>query len=1138
MIWPNFLHRTGIKLEFIACSFLLFASTATAQNTGAILGIVTDPSGAIVAGAKVTIINTSTSVERTIQTNTAGHYVAEALPVGTYDISVEKTGFKPYNVKNVVVNVADRVSVDAKLVVGSASESVEVHSDATRVQTETGEISYLVAGDQITELGLNGRNFTSLVALNPGVATDTDLADEPKQGWEWKGIYVNGLFTQYNNWSIDGGFNVDPGSGGAILPVYPVPEAIGEFKMMSSNYSAEYGASGSMDTLVVLRSGTNKFHGSAYEFIRNDLFDARNWFDTVKPPLRVNDFGYTFGGPVAIPGISGKNHRAKTFFFWSENWRRRRQGVTVFANTIPDAFRAGDFTALGPNAISNPADPTTGNPEMDPVTRQPCVQNDIISQNCINTFGKSGIAYLNQLWPSPNYTPTSQHPFNYSALVGDPYNFRQELVRVDHDFSDHVKLMVHYIHDSVFEHYPNTLWWGGNLPTITSTANTPGDNLMVKLTTIINPTLVNEVSYNLSRTEGTVLPVGAFQKSGNLQVNELYSQNNALNRIPDLWLLAGGYGVGGSGFQGLAQFPWNHHVSTHSFADTLSKASGKHEFEMGVLYQYHHKNQDAGAQTNGVFYTWGQATGDPIADLLTNNGDFYFETAYDPRGFFRYHQFEAFFQDDWKVTPRLTVNLGLRYYYIPHLFASRIGNINCGDPNLDLIPGTPLTSAQCNNLSSFNPSLYNAANPLVAVVSAGQNGIPRGIVDSHPYRDWGPRIGFAYDLTGRGKTVLRGGFGMGYARVQGNDTFGILGNPPFNTSNNVYLPPFDNPGNVPAGSGDILGPNTPSMLALDPVYKTPTVYTYSLGVQQELVRNTVLSVAYVGSRAAQLERSIDINQPLPVPGFQFDPALSTGGDKQADRPYQGFSSISWNETTARSWYDSLQINLQRRSTRGLTLGAAYTYSKNLSTVPGGSLASPQDAYHPDLDKGLTPWDWRHNATINYVYELPFLKSSSAPVKAVLANWELSGIIGWHTGATFTPNLGGSNGNQMATRPAVVADPNSGPKTAEQWFNINAFVLPADGFFGNARVGSIRGPGYQNWNMALMKNFPYGERLKVQFRAEAFNVFNHANFRDLDTNLANITSGTYGQLSASSGAFGHVTSAHDPRILEFGLKVQF
>jgi len=1071
----------GVRGAFV---ILCFALSGWAQSTGAILGTVQDPSGAVIVGATVRIVNAGTGVARPVTTNESGNFVAEALPVGTYDVTVEQKGFKPFTRRGIVLNVADRLTVDVRLELGAATEAVTVTAEAAPVQRETGDVSYLVGGQQITELALNGRNFISLLALSPGVASD-QLADEQKEGWAGQYIYVNGLRADYNNWSIDGAFNVDPGSAGTIMNNYPSVDAIAEFKALTANYSAEYGTNGAMNNLIVLRSGTRNFHGTVYEFLRNDVLDARNTFATKKDPLKLNDFGYTIGGPFTIPGVYNTS-KDKTFFFWSEEWRYRRQGQTILLPTVPVPFRNGDFSSLLPGTVlTNPDDPATGQRMLDR-SGNPCIQSNIISSDCINPVAQ---AYFHQLWPLP--TPGRQDMYyNYQTQLTLPYNFRQELIRVDHNFSERVKLVAHYIHDSVFEHYPNTLWWGGNLPTITTAADTPGENAMIKLTAILNPTLVNEVNYSISGANQTVLLYGDYEKGPALQFKEIWPDNRA-NRAPDV-------GLTGYGFMGSAAYPWNDRVKTHTIADTLSKVVGNHSLKLGGQYQYALKNQDAFGNTNGVFYPWGQLTGDPVADLLLNNGNWYSENQSQPRGYYRYHQIEAFVQDDWKVNSRLSFNIGLRYFYIPHTFERN------------------------NSISSWFPDRFDPAkvpDAMNGVVIAGQGGMPRGFVTNYGGRNWAPRFGFAYDPVGSGKTVLRGGFGMGYVRIQGNDTYSFINNPPFNNSTNVWLPPFDDP-----GSGSILGPGTPSLTAIDPNYKMPTTYSYSFGIQRELSPNAMLSVAYVATRALHLEYTRDINQPLPVPAYDFDPLLNSGAvNTDALRPYQGFGAINWQENTARSWYDSLQVDLKKRFAHGLQFEAAYTWSKSID-IASGFGARPQNSYNLRAQKGLSDFDRPQLLTFNYIYNLPFFHNAQPLVKGVFGDWEISGITTLQSGGVATPGFG-IGGVGLASRPNIIGNVNSGPRTPEQWFNTAAFEKPADGFFGSAGRGTIRLPGLNQWNFSLMKKFTLHENVKLQLRFESFNLFNHPNYLGPNTGFG-------------SGGFGQITSAHGPRILQFGLKVLF
>ena len=633
---------------FFTLASVLFAISGWAQSTGAIVGTVTDPSGAVVAGATVRIANTGTGAVRTVTTNASGNYVAEALPVGTYDLVVEQTGFKSFTHKGITLNVADRLTVDDRLELGSATQAVTVTAEAVQVQRETGEVSYLVGGQQITELALNGRNFISLLSLTPGVSSE-QLVDEEAEGWVSQYIYVNGLRADYNNYSVDGAFNMDIGSQGTIMNNYPSVDAIAEFKALTSNYSAEYGTDAGLNNLLVLKSGTRDFHGDAYEFLRNDVLDARNTFASTKNPLKLNDFGYTLGGPFVIPGVYNTK-KEKTFFFWSQEWRRRRQGEPIIAPTIPTQYLSGDFSSAS-TRLTNPINPLT-NQAMLNRAGQPCIQSNVISPDCINSSSK---AYFQQVWapPTPGYENSY---YNYHGSYSEPYNFRQELIRVDQNFSERERLVMHYIHDQVFDNYPNTLWYGGNMPTITTAENLPAENAMIKLTSVLNPSLVNEVNFSITGAIQSVLLKGDYAKGSAVQIQKVWPVNR-LDRVPDVYLT-------GYGYMGTGPYPWNDNVRIYTLADTLSKVLGNHSIKLGGQYQYALKNQDAFGNTNGVFYPWGQLTGDPVADMLLNNGDSYFENEAQPRGYYRFHQVEAFAQDDWKVNSHLALNLGVRFFYI------------------------------------------------------------------------------------------------------------------------------------------------------------------------------------------------------------------------------------------------------------------------------------------------------------------------------------------------------------------------------------------------------------------------------------------------------------------------------------------
>jgi hypothetical protein len=1066
------------------------------QATGTIVGTIKDTAGAVIPGATVKLTHLGTGLARQVVTNDDGRYVAEALAIGTYEITAEMSGFKRFTHKAVKLDVADRLSIDIVMEVGAITEVVTVEAAPPVVQKETGALNYFISGPQITELAVNGRNFVQLAQLVPG-ASNLSRSDQIGVGITGsKNVAFNGLGQGYSGWLLDGAQNTDVGNQNS-LHTYPAMESIGEFRILSSNYSAEFGTAGSANVLAVTKSGTREFHGSAYEFFRNDVLDARNFFAPRRAPLRYNNFGYTVGGPFYIPGKYNKS-RDKDFFFWSQEWRRIRRGTTLQAQTPTEAMRRGDFSEL-----LNPSNPFTRSSVqiLDPTTNQPFPGN-IIPSDRINPNAR---LLMDQVIPLPTRTGQA---LNYAASPSVPTNFRQELIRGDHNFNERVTLMVRYVQDTFDDTPVTTLWAGSAFPTVNATIATPGKNFIAKLTHAISPKTLNEFNFNIAANKIDIVLNGPATRPSGLRIAEVFPENRA-NRIPNI-----GFSQGWGGIS-LGSWPWNNKNQVYTWSDTFGHIAGSHSLKIGGHYQWQIKDQDAFGPTHGNFSFNGSFTRNAIADFLLGLPNFYSELDVQRTGRYRYNQFEAFFQDDWKASPRLTLNLGVRWFGIPHIFekdnavttfvperwsASRAPTVN---PDGTIVPGS-------------GDILGNG------IVQAGQ-GIPRGLVKDY-WNTFAPRLGFAWDPWGTGKTVIRGGYGIGYYRVEGNDIYDFVNNPPFARTVNIFNPPLAN-----HGGGTAAPPRPISLFALDFQYKVPMAQTFSLGIQRELFKDTGLEIAYVGSRGTHLDHARNINQPLRAGGFDFDPRLNANAISQDSiRPFIGWSTIRQAENTGSSTYHSLQVNFDKRFSDGLKFQVAYTFSRGIGDVfdsNGRSVnALPQDSYNLRAERGLLGFDRPHNLVINYIYELPFFRDQPGLAGRILGGWQISGISTFASGPTASPGIStGRNG--LANRPNLVGNQIEGPKTVEQWFNRAAFAEPAPGFFGNAGRNIIREPGINKWDMSFFKNNRITETVSLQFRAEFFNIFNHASFNGINT--------TFG-----SGAFGRVTSARDPRIVQFGLKLGF
>lgn len=1130
-------HKYVRLLGLLSFGLLFLPVTGWSQEKATIVGTVTDPSGALMPGVKIVVTNTATGVARTVETNEAGSYGAPGLVPGTYEIRAEAAGFKTYSRPGIVLNVRDMVRVDIPMEVGEITQSVTVSEAIVKVQTESGEVSDLISGSQITQLSMNSRNFFALAALTPGVSSDLPDFNLPIPVGSNSTIRFNGNRNEHNVWMIDGGENYDRGCGGCVT-VMPSMDALAEFKVMTSNYGADFGIASGGTINMMLKSGTQRFHGTVYEFLRNDAVDAVNYFTNAVPRnpdgtraaktpiMRYNNFGWNLGGPFYIPGKynTAKN---KTFFFFNQEWRKIRQGVTRTANSFSDAMRNGDFSAYG-TTIMVPTAAQVGDPAMlarfaaAGLTPGQPFPGNIIPPSLIDP---SAAAFLGTgAIPAPN----SGSLYVGSRMV--PIDVREEIVRVDHNFSEKVSLMAHFINDAVVQETDTTLWAGMSYPTLGTIFKNPGKSAVLRLTWTLGPNLLNEVAYNYNGNRIDLIPNGVYAKPSGYNVQEFFA-GNSLDRLP---IIGFRKQIGTTYDSG--SWPWHNAADSQQVRDDVSWMVGSHGLKFGGQLMRYRKNQDIFGQTQGSYTFDGSYTGSDLADLLLGFAKSYHELAIQDRGHWRNTSLSFYLTDNWRATSRLTLNLGVRWEILPHAYEviDRMSNFY---PALYNPADVPIFNAD-HSLDTSGPGFTTVSGvPLSSIPFymngiglAGKGGIPRGLVDNH-YDTIGPRVGFAYDLTGKGRTVIRGGFGMFYERIQGNDVYNGGPNPPFSfdpSVNNVY---FSDPSisllNGEKAAVPIFPSSIPSTLARD--YLPPTSQQWSFGIQHELAPRTVLSVGYVGNVNIHQRLQRNINQPLTDDPRRADVRAGTMVVNEI-RPFLGFGSITYGENSTSGNYHSLQVNLRMDNVRGLTFQSAYTWAHAIDLI-SGDFTTSYNAYDNAYDRASSDLDRRHVLTMNYIYDLPFFKGHpNAFVRQALGGWQLSGITTFQTGLPNTPSYPGDiAGTGFGNvRPDLVGDPNTGAKTVTEWFSKNAFAAPANLTFGTSGRNVIRRPGRNNWNISVFKVFSLAaltEDAQLQFRLEMFNTFNHTQFSNYDANFL-------------SGNFGKITSTYDARRIQFGLKLSF
>jgi hypothetical protein len=1151
-------------------SMILFAFSPAMRGqelAGTFSGTIMDSSGAVVQNATITItLNGVNGEPRVVQSNGSGNYTATNLQAGTYTITVTGPNFSTVSVRNIVLNVAQKRTVDAQLKIGSQSQTVTVEENPVTVDTESSSQAGTISGTQVRELELVNRNFEQLVTLQPGVVNI--LGDSPGFGGlnSNTSISVNGARTTANNWTVDGADINDSGANSTLLNV-PSVDAIQEFTLERSSYDASFGRSGGGQVLVATRSGTSSFHGSAYEFVRTENTDANYYFNkqdgTPRTPDHYNNFGFTVGGPIFIPHVYNAS-KQKTFFFWSEEWRKVS---TPTSNNVPAPTAAelgGAFYAASePSAPAGCITGWTPNPNT-----QVGGGTGTINPSC---YSANTNVYLSQVLSKNQANVTSfsaaqNFTFgNQQTSFATLDNFRQDLVRIDHYFNDKLHFFARGMEDDAPSNLPTGQWGNGNYPGVVNVGiNAPGKNVVANLTWTISPKMVNELEFAYSQgTINSVLsgPANSPSVLGSL-TNNLASQD-PYGRIPSVTIADASATVVS---QGAA--PYNERNLDRNIFDNFTVTLGNHTLRAGVTAQQLLKTENGGGgQANFTFNSWG--------DFLLGNASLYTQANRDVIPDLHFWNTEAYIQDDWKVSHRLTLNLGVRWTRFPAPTDAK-NTLTNFDPLLYKPILVPALDGNGNFVAgqAFTPSNY--ANGLIfpkgAACSAAQAVSSQvtcspygGTVNPNNNWNFGPRVGFAYNLYGN-TTVLRGGFGIFFDRTSdGVWEQNAFSDPPLVQTTTISNTTFDNP--VGAGSvSPATGPNSLTTTG-DPNFKVPSYAAFNLSLQEQLAPTTVLEIAYVGSASRHMQGEMDTNIPT-LATREANPLAPLNNI----RPYLGYSFFKDRLPIFTGNYSSLQVSLNHRTARDLTVGLSYTWSKNLTDswndrgtpAAGGMSGAPGTAstyaYNPRLDYGASGLNQPQSFIGNFVYKTPFFRDQHGLVGHTLGGWEVSGIVTLNSGlstsayqkvdpfACTTPSAadpasptnplctadspagtypGGlgmvSPNSDVYSRPDQVA-PIHLTKTQTQWFSTSSFAT-AEGHFGTSKPGNILSPGMEKVDLGLMKNFRFSKEINLQLRAEAFNLFNHTNFSIIDTGIGDT-------------AYGQATSAHAARTMQFSGKMYF
>ena len=1099
---------------FFVFSLLACVSANAQETTGSIRGAVLDPSGAIIVGASVTATQDETGLARNSTTDARGSYVFVALPIGHYRLEAEAKGFQKFAQRGITLDVNQSATVTIQLAVGGVAQSTEVQANAPLVETSVTSLGKTVDGRDVLDLPLNGRNFSQLGLLQPGVVPITPgLSQAGGSLRDGQGYAVNGQRPESNNFLIDGADNFNSVDGGFVIQ--PPIDSIAEFRILTHTANAEFGHNSGSTTNIITRSGSNAFHGAAWDFLRNDAMDAKSFFAQGVEPLKRNQFGGTVGGPIK---------KDKTFFFLYYEGLRNRQGETSSA-TVPTADeRTGNFAQLCPEGFTAGLCNNPQNQLINEFSGQPFLNNQIpfinpISQNLLPFF------------PQPNNPALGPNGFTTTSTLDQ--NYDQFGVRVDHYLTSRDVLNFRY-----------SFTQGNTLdPLSTSGANVPGfpvgedqraQNFVAQETHTFSPNLTGLLRLSFMRNKFL------FDE----HINHTTPESLGFAYSPQLDAATGPPFVQVSGYAAVGDpitGPRNTYENNLNVSGSVTWIHGRHELKFGGGYVHDQINVLFGIATNGFFVFAPAPINDAFASFLIGQPVLFLQGGGDPSRGLRGNNFNLYAQDTFKVSSQLTLNLGLRYD-VPSPYTEIHNRQNLFEPGRQstVIPNAP-----------------------IGLVYPGDPGVPDGLIPTER-RAFAPRLGVAWDPSGKGKWVVTAAYGVffdPYYNGQGGPLQTPNSAPPYLQTPQVSFPSnFADPfaGQNPFAGG-FATPMT--LLTLDPKLRLPYAQDWNLNLQRSFGSNWLLEVGYVGTKGTKLPRFIEANPAVFVPGETGGQPNSTEDNVNYRRLFSGctladptgpcnYASVGEISGQANSSYSALELSLKKRFSRGLSFLASYTLSKTIDDVStlnitgsaSQSVAGENDlAQNPfDLaaERGRSMFDARHRFVLSYEWSLPFLRNSQAWYGRVLGNWQVNGITTLMSGTPFTiydsqdvslqgqaPEISGFSSN----RPNLIGNPNSGPRTPQEWFNTGAFQrldpVAQAGQFGNAGRNIVTGPPLQDWDFSLFKNIPIKESKNLQFRAEFFNFFNHPNFRLPDNDI-------------SSPTFGQISEALSGRLVQLALKFTF
>jgi len=1065
---------------FISFALLAAVYLSAQEVTAGIYGVVQDTTSAVVPNAAITLHNVDTSRDYRTVSDQSGNFALTLIPIGNYEVYATAPGFRKASVTGVTLQVNDKRRIDFTLEVGQLADTVTVSADLVTVNTANGSTSSVLSNSTLINLPSPARAVLPFALLMPGAVSTAPTSATANY------TSVNGIRPTHNAWVLDGGYDIDTGGNWGVL-LAPNMEIVEEVRAIRGNYSSEFGTGGGSQFNVITKSGTNAVHGSAYEFLRNSDLNARSYFQPTLPVLKINEFGFTLGGPVYVPKVyNGKN---RTFFFGNVDSTRQRNQAQ-FLQKLPELpYRTGDFSALGKTI-------------MDPLTGAPFAGNVIPASR----IDANALLYAKQ-FPAPNFRDSLGN--NWTTVQPGVQNTYQYTARIDHNISAKHRVTARW----TANHNDNNYGTSSGFDFLREEDISIVNHEVADFTSTFKPNLINDFNFVRVHNRLENFPSGLSPSSG-ISIPLYFPVNEQSYPLQNLNLSAIPQRVPGVSLVNYASIapstPWSNFESIYDWKDNLTWIKGSHTLKTGFDIAYEHKFEPTVTDVWGVFTFDGKQTNDAFADMLLGRAAQFSVSNTVAFNDNNRRAYEAYFDDSWKVTRKLMVDIGVRYSSFPPAYEAD-GKYRVFDPaHYD-----PKQAVTVNSQGYIIPGSGNELNGIVNPANLWK----------YSRNHFSPRFSFAYDLKGDGKTAIRGGYGIFYSREILGAFILMSGNPPFQQQALIYNTSLSNP-----ASGNTLGFDVPINLGSNDLNQhIPYTEQMNFNIQHTLTENMILEIGFAHTHGLHMMRTQDLNQPLPNVGI----ANKTLNANQL-RPYAGFGIISNREQSYSSKYNGLQVELSRRFSHGLMFRVDYTWSKALDTTDccsGNIYNFYPDTQNASLEWGRSSMDAEHNFIANYVWDIPLLRGRHDLAGQILTGWQISGITTFQSGLPTDPSLGidqAGVGSSARQRPQVVGNPflGFGDRIVGRWFDPSAFTMPTIGTFATTSRNFLSAPGLNNWDMSLYKTFRLHERASLQFRADAFNPWNHTEFS------------TVGLSYAVPSSFSKVTAAKNARNLMLGLRMQW